>query len=106
MAHRIATEPQVLDAVQAIIGAGPNSSDDRRIGVAIRYVRPDMVPRQGSRDVAILARGADRHGNFELTPPPTTDFAPRDLIRYDAIRTAQAKVIMAGARTYTGIYNS
>jgi ectoine hydroxylase-related dioxygenase (phytanoyl-CoA dioxygenase family) len=58
--------------VKLVHGSGPNPSDDRRIGLAIRYV-PTHVRQIGVRDSATLVRGADRHGNFDLEPRPRSD---------------------------------
>ena len=54
----------------------PNASDDRRIGMAIRYVPPDARQTRADRDIASLVRGEDRLGNFEHEPVPATDFDP------------------------------
>lgn len=55
-------------------GSNPNNSADRRIGLAIRYVAPHMRQADGSRGVAVLVRGEDRCGNFELAHPPEAPF--------------------------------
>ena len=47
-----------------IHGSGPNVTDDRRIAVAIRYCTPQIAQQVAQKDYAILARGADRTGNF------------------------------------------
>ena len=59
--------------------SGPNMSDDRRIGLAIRYI-PPHVSQLKVRDSAMLVRGRDTHGNFDLEPEPRADFdaAARD----------------------------
>ena len=52
-----------------------NDSDDRRIGIAIRYGTPDMSPKDASKRLAAcLVRGEDHHGNFELVDPPGAEF--------------------------------
>lgn len=57
----------------------PNSSDDRRIGLAIRYIKPSMRQTSGVKTVAVLARGEDRFGNFELAGRPQGGFAEADI---------------------------
>ncbi len=62
----------------------PNSSGDRRIGLAISYV-PTSVRHLGAhRPPAMLVRGADRFGHFELEPAPAAD-------RDEAARAAYAR---------------
>jgi hypothetical protein len=57
----------------------PNRSDDRRIGVAIRYVAPHVRQINGDRDSALLVGGQDRQGNFihETAPEADMDAAAR-----------------------------
>lgn len=50
--------------------SGPNTSNDRRIGVAIRYIRPSMKQHSGDRPLVALASGVDRHGNFDIAATP------------------------------------
>ena len=54
----------------------PNSSNDRRIAVAIRYIPPQARQTLVDRDSAALVRGEDTHGYFELEPEPARDFDP------------------------------
>jgi len=53
-------------------GSGPNTTDDRRIGYAIRYI-PPHVRQLKVRDSATLVRGRDTHGNFDPEPAPHAD---------------------------------
>lgn len=53
----------------------PNASDDRRIGYGISYI-PTSVHHIGTiRQRAMLVRGEDRFGHFELEQPPGADEA-------------------------------
>src|SRR5215475_6794618 len=49
---------------QLVHGSGPNSSSDRRIGLAMRYI-PPHVHQLKLRDSAMLVRGRDTHGHFD-----------------------------------------
>ncbi|MEM7597919.1 MAG: phytanoyl-CoA dioxygenase family protein [Pseudomonadota bacterium] len=80
-----------------IHGSGPNVTDDRRIAVAIRYCTPQIAQQVAQKDYAILARGADRTGNFINFAPPTAPFTPASLALYDEIRVAQTEALMDGA---------
>jgi ectoine hydroxylase-related dioxygenase (phytanoyl-CoA dioxygenase family) len=87
-----------------IHGSGPNVSDDRRIACVLRYIRPDMAPREGERTYAVPMRGEDRHGNFTHAPAPKAYFEPEALALYDEIRRAQAQVMMKGAKGSADFY--
>ena len=89
-----------------IHGSGPNVTDDRRIAVAIRYCTPQIAQQVASKDYAILARGADRTGNFINFTPPTAPFTPASLALYDEIRIAQTEALMDGAtESGQGLYS-
>lgn len=77
--------------------SGPNVSDDRRIGMAIRFVKPSVVQQVAERDYAMLARGVDRHHNFTLVSPPSYDFAIDAQERYEQIVADKSKALGQGA---------
>jgi ectoine hydroxylase-related dioxygenase (phytanoyl-CoA dioxygenase family) len=56
--------------------SGPNTSDDRRIGVSMHFMPPDTEQIVGDWDSAALVRGSDPFGHFEHTPVPAGDFDP------------------------------
>ena len=87
-----------------IHGSGPNQSDDRRIGVAIRYVSAKMRKAGGVKDYAISARGTFDDDSFTTYAPPSTLFSKNSMAKYEEIRTEQAKVMMAGAKKGSEIY--
>jgi ectoine hydroxylase-related dioxygenase (phytanoyl-CoA dioxygenase family) len=66
----------VIFAFRIAHASHPNTSDDRRIGMAIRYIPPDARQTRAARDIASLVRGEDVLGNFEHEPIPATDFDP------------------------------
>ena len=47
-----------LHHIGTVHGSGPNHSTEPRIGLAIRYITPDVI-QQGARDLAVLVRGKD-----------------------------------------------
>ncbi|MCI0359212.1 MAG: phytanoyl-CoA dioxygenase family protein [Planctomycetaceae bacterium] len=73
-----------LHDVHVLHGSGPNRSAQKRVGFAVRFTTPEGRPKHG-RPPAILARGQDRYGNFELAQPPADDDAPGAL---DGMRLA------------------
>lgn len=88
-----------------IHGSGPNISDDRRIGVAIRYVSPKAKQTVAEKDYAMLVRGEDKIGNFVNVLPPLGDFTEDSLSVYDEIRRAQAKALTAGSTSTVNLYS-
>ncbi len=77
--------------------SGPNTSDDRRIGVAIRYITPDVRQEVAETDYAMLVRGIDAARNFAMISPPIEDFSRDALAMYERIFAEQAKALGAGA---------
>ena len=76
----------------------PNSSDDRRIGIGIRYITPAARQVRNDWDSASLVRGTDRHGHFELEPEPRHDFDPVTVAFHRRADEEQRKVYYSGAR--------
>ena len=63
-----------LHHVLVVHGSRPNASSDRRIGIAFRYLPTHVQQTEGVRESAMLVRGIDEYGNFDLEPRPRTDF--------------------------------
>lgn len=61
-----------LHHIKLVHGSAPNRSDERRIGLAIRYI-PTHVRQTKHRDSAMLVRGVDEFGHFDLEPSPERD---------------------------------
>ena len=89
-----------------IHGSGPNQSDDRRIGFAIRYLSPDAQQQVADRDYAMMARGVDMSGNFIHYMPPTQNFSLQSVALYEQIRADQAKALAQGAEKSVSMYAS
>ena len=75
----------------------PNASDDRRIGLAIRYIKPSMRQTSGVKTIAVLARGEDRFGNFELAGRPQGGFADADIECCREAFRRREKILYSGA---------
>lgn len=84
-----------LHHVMLVHGSGPNDSDDRRIGLAIRYV-PTSVRQTKLRDSATLVRGQDRFGHFDLEPAPQGDADAAALAAHRSAMEQQVAVFYAG----------
>ena len=64
--------------------SGPNRTNATRIGLALRYVTPEMNQVVGSVDYATLVRGEDRFGNFRPAPDPVFDLEAGDFSAIDS----------------------
>jgi len=74
----------------------PNRSNDRRIGLAIRYIAPHVRQTTGVPDSAMLVRGEDRYGHFEAETPPVSDMHPDAVALHKRITETRQKFIYAG----------
>ena len=91
--QQIAVDVDEADAVDAALRPGemslhhghlfhasnPNTSDDRRIGLALRFVTPSMKQVSGQKTFGHLVAGEDRFGHFELLPPAKKLMAGADV---------------------------
>ncbi|MBL8671260.1 MAG: phytanoyl-CoA dioxygenase family protein [Alphaproteobacteria bacterium] len=87
-----------LHHVRIVHGSEPNRSDDRRIGLAIRYV-PTYVRQLVARETATLVRGVDEYRNFDPETGPEFDLSPQALAQHKAITERQAQILYAGTKT-------
>ncbi len=87
-----------------IHGSGPNRSDDRRIGLAIRYLNPNARQLVAERDYAMPARGRDAQGNFVHVEPPNGLFSNEALTLYEQVRQDQSKALAQGADNSVPLY--
>ena len=75
-----------LHDVKLVHGSAPNETNNRRVGLAIRYV-PPHVRQIKVRDSAMLVRGVDTHGHFDPEPDPGSDVDAAALAAHaDAMR--------------------
>ena len=76
-------------------GSGPNTTGDRRIGYAIRYI-PPHVRQLKVRDSAMLVRGRDSHGNFDPEPEPKADLDEAALAAHRDATERSVKALYSG----------
>jgi hypothetical protein len=86
-----------LHHVRIAHGSEPNRSNDRRIGLAIRYL-PTRVRQLAGRDSAMLVRGVDRFGHFDPEPRPAADFDPVAVAAHAAVMKRHTELLMQGSR--------
>lgn len=110
--QEIAVEVDAKQAVEMVLEPGdmslhhirlfhnsePNTSDDRRIGFAIRYIPPRIRQTMGNLDSATLVRGTDGFGHFELEPRPASDLAPEALAYHAEVKRRQNAILYRGVK--------
>lgn len=84
--------------------SGPNRSADRRIGLAIRYVTPEVREHAPGRDYAMLVRGLDAAQGWINIAGPRGLFDPKDLALYQRVMQDQAATLAAGAEGTVSMY--
>jgi non-heme Fe2+,alpha-ketoglutarate-dependent halogenase len=55
--------------------SGPNTTDQRRIGLGMNFIAPSEKPRGKYKTATMLVRGEDRYGHFEKLTPPSAELA-------------------------------
>ena len=72
-----------LHHVRVIHGSEPNLTDDRRIGMVLRFCATDVRQTKAQGDRAILVKGTDAYRHFEMIPRPRGEpgRAERELAR-------------------------
>jgi len=84
-----------LHHIKLVHASEQNSSDDRRIGFAIRYI-PTYVRQTKVRDSATLVRGTDKYGNFDLEPRPKRDLDEAALAAHKDAMDRQVAALYQG----------
>ncbi|NRB19817.1 MAG: phytanoyl-CoA dioxygenase family protein [Rhodobacteraceae bacterium] len=86
--------------------SGPNRSEDRRIGLAIRYVTPEVRDGLEGRDYAMLVRGIDSTRGWINIAGPQEPFAAADLNLYQQIIRDQEATLTEGAEQDVSLYSA
>ena len=63
--------------------SGPNTTDHRRIGLVMNFIPTHVRPSGTIRHAAMLVRGEDRFGHFELVEPPTAELDDAAVATHD-----------------------
>jgi hypothetical protein len=86
-----------LHHVRLIHGSPPNPSNDRRIGLAIRYI-PTSVRQINGEDSATLVRGIDTYRTFEQEPTPVRDMDPVMVAFHKRVTQRNAQILYKGTK--------
>lgn len=85
-----------LHHVRLVHGSPPNTSNDRRIGYAIRYVPTYVHQTVGPRDSAMLVRGIDTYKHFDAEPRPKVDFGPDERAFHKMVNEESMRILYRG----------
>ena len=105
--QEIAVEVNEAEAVNVVLRAGqtslhhghmfhasgPNTTNQRRVGIAIRYVAPSMKQTSGDKLLVSLVSGKDDYGHFEHMPAPAGRLLDADF-EYARRNTEMKKAIL------------
>lgn len=82
--------------------SGPNTTNDRRIGAAIRYIRPSTKQTSGDKTLVSHVAGEDNYHHFTVAPGPTARLQPADfeLCRIDS--EIKSRLLFEGAEQAGG----
>jgi len=83
---------------QVFHGSHKNRSDHRRIGLAIRYITPDMKQTTNDKTNAKLVAGEDTFGHFNLLEPPRANLHPDDVAALKRNIELSNKFLFAGSK--------
>ncbi len=84
-----------LHHIKVVHGSDANRSNDRRIGLAIRYI-PTYVRQTKVRDAAILVRGTDQYQNFDYEARPKADLDEAAIAAHADSMSRQIKALYQG----------
>ncbi len=85
-----------LHNIRTVHASEPNRSDYRRIGVAVRYIAPDVRQVNAPDDSAWLVRGEDKFGNFIHETPPKADMDAAAIAEHERIMELRQGVLYKG----------
>lgn len=74
-------------------GSGPNTTDQRRVAMVLRYVSPRVEQAVAPRDYGQLVRGANRSRNLISVAAPSRAFDPGAVALFEEITEAQSTAL-------------
>lgn len=76
--------------------SGPNSTDDRRIGCAIRYIKASMKQHDGTKSLVAHVSGEDRWHHFNVAQAPKGRLSEEDFATCRSDAQAKNAILFAG----------
>lgn len=78
-------------------GSGPNTTDNARVAIVVRFVSPEVAQTAPVKDHVMVVRGSNKSANLISIEPPDSDFSMASLDLYDEIAASQAQIFADGA---------
>jgi hypothetical protein len=108
--QEIAVEVDEASAVDVLLRAGQasfhhghmfhasaaNTTQSRRLGLAIRYIAPSMKQTSGEKLLVSLVSGRDDYGHFESMPPPAGRLLEEDFERARRNNDMKQRILYKG----------
>ena len=82
--------------------SGPNETNDRRIGCAIRYIKPSMKQLTGDASLVTLVSGMDRYGHFTIGGKPSGRLMDKDFELCSRDAEIKRRILYEGADATKG----
>ena len=82
--------------------SAPNRTSRRRIGAALRYIRPSMKQKTGERLLVAHVSGKDDYGHFNVAPPPAGRMLAEDFERCRQDTAIKRGVLYEGVKPGLG----
>ena len=74
----------------------PNETNERRVGVALRYITPEARQKRVKKDFATLLRGEDHYGHFQPEVLPRVTINPDAVEEHQCIANVQGQIYLSG----------
>ena len=74
-----------LHDIAIVHGSLANTSDMPRIGIAVRYMPPEVVQEGSVRQLALLVRGEDEYRHVDLLEPPRGDDPSQNAMQVESL---------------------
>ena len=82
--------------------SGPNTTDDRRMGAAIRFIKPSIKQESGDKSLVAHVAGEDRYDHFTVGSAPKDRLLDEDLELCRADVAIKSRVLYEGAQESAG----
>lgn len=82
--------------------SGPNQSGYRRVGAAIRYIKPSMKQKTGDQSLVALVSGTDDYHHFKIAQSPKGRLLKEDFDLCRADAEIKRRVLYEGAEDKKG----